>query len=93
MWAVLAACAGGAQALYAAHGFEVLGVTTTVPEPTYRRVAESTAEWIVPEGQYYMLGDNRGASADSREWGPVPRDYMIGNAFATYWPPNRISLR
>jgi len=46
-------------------------------------------ELTVPEGQYYMMGDNRGASLDSRKWGPVPKDNIIGKAFATYWPPNR----
>ena len=44
---------------------------------------------VIPAGQYYMMGDNRGASADSREWGPVPKDNFIGNAFATYWPPSK----
>ena len=34
-----------------------------------------------------MMGDNRGASDDSRYWGPVPRDWIIGKAFFTYWPP------
>jgi signal peptidase I len=46
----------------------------------------------VPPGHYFMMGDNRGASDDSRYWGPVPRDWIIGNAFATYWPPKRIGL-
>ena len=44
----------------------------------------------VPAGHYFMMGDNRGDSNDSRYWGPVPRDYLIGRAFATYWPPKRI---
>jgi signal peptidase I len=44
----------------------------------------------IPPGYYYMMGDNRGQSADSREWGPVPRKWIIGKAFFTYWPPSRI---
>ena len=44
----------------------------------------------IPPGHYFMMGDNRGASDDSRFWGPVPRSWIIGKAFATYWPPNRI---
>jgi LPXTG-motif cell wall-anchored protein len=38
-----------------------------------------------------MVGDNRGDSCDSRAWGPVPRRNLIGEVFATYWPPGRIS--
>jgi signal peptidase I len=44
----------------------------------------------IPPDHYFMMGDNRGASDDSREWGPIPREWIIGEAFATYWPPNRI---
>jgi signal peptidase I len=44
----------------------------------------------IPKGHYFMMGDNRGESADSREWGPVPKKWIIGNAFFTYWPPKRI---
>ena len=46
----------------------------------------------VPKGHYWLMGDNRGASSDSRVWGPVPRDWIIGEAFSTYWPPKRIGL-
>jgi signal peptidase I len=46
--------------------------------------------FTVPKGDYYMMGDNRPESLDSRFWGPVPRSWMIGEAFLTYWPPNRI---
>lgn len=44
----------------------------------------------VPEGSFFMMGDNRGASDDSRYWGPVKRDWIIGGAFMSYWPPDRI---
>ena len=49
-------------------------------------------EVTVPRGEYFMMGDNRGSCDDSRFWGTVPRDWIIGGAFATYWPPNRIGL-
>src|SRR5436309_1347576 len=44
----------------------------------------------IPPDMYFMMGDNRGASDDSRFWGPVPKEWIIGEAFATYWPPDRI---
>jgi signal peptidase I len=43
----------------------------------------------IPAGHFFMMGDNRGASDDSRFWGPVPKKWIIGQAFATYWPPRR----
>jgi signal peptidase I len=46
----------------------------------------------IPAGHWFMMGDNRGASDDSRFWGPVPEKWIIGGAFATYWPPKRIGL-
>jgi signal peptidase I len=44
----------------------------------------------IPPHHWFMMGDNRGASDDSRFWGPVPEEWIIGEAFATYWPPDRI---
>ena len=47
---------------------------------------------VVPPGDYFMMGDNRGISDDSRFWGPVPGGWIIGTAFFTYWPPDRIGF-
>jgi signal peptidase I len=57
-----------------------------------RRADSMTGEWNVPKNSYFMMGDNRGESCDSRAWGSVPRKDLIGPVFATYWPPSRISL-
>ncbi len=46
----------------------------------------------IPPNDYFMMGDNRGSSDDSRFWGPVPRAWIIGEAFLTYWPPDRIGF-
>jgi signal peptidase I len=59
-----------------------------------RRAQDSTVgTWHVPKGEYFFMGDNRGFSCDSRQWGSVPRANLIGKVFMTYWPPNRISFR
>ena len=47
---------------------------------------------VIPPDHWFMMGDNRGGSQDSRFWGPVPRDWIIGKAFATYWSPDRIGI-
>jgi signal peptidase I len=44
----------------------------------------------VPKDHFFMMGDNRGESDDSRVWGPIPKEWIIGDAFFTYWPPDRI---
>jgi signal peptidase I len=46
----------------------------------------------VPRGDYYMMGDNRPDSEDSRFWGPIPKAWIIGKAFFTYWPPDRVGF-
>lgn len=58
-----------------------------------RRDTRTIAPEKIPPGHYFMMGDNRASSCDSRSWGTVPRKDLIGVVFATYWPPNRISLR
>jgi signal peptidase I len=60
-------------------------------QPQRRGGRDFTAD--VPAGQYFMMGDNRTQSCDSREWGPVPRGNLIGPVFAIYWPPQRIGFR
>jgi signal peptidase I len=47
----------------------------------------------IPAGNYFMMGDNRSQSCDSRTWGSVPRNDLIGTVFFVYWPPDRISFR
>ena len=48
--------------------------------------------YTVPADTYFMMGDNRLDSDDSRVWGPVPARDLIGRAFLIYWPVTRIGL-
>jgi signal peptidase I len=58
-----------------------------------RRDARTISPIKIKPGHYFMMGDNRSSSCDSRAWGTVPRGNLIGKVFATYWPPNRISIQ
>lgn len=46
----------------------------------------------VPTDSYFVMGDNRSGSSDSREWGFVPLKSVIGESFFVYWPPNKMEL-
>jgi signal peptidase I len=65
-------------------------------EPYIRRDRRSAdvirGTWHVPQGKYFMVGDNRGQSCDSRRWGSVPRDDIIGKVVLVYWPLGRIGV-
>ncbi len=49
-------------------------------------------ERVIPEGHYFVLGDNSANSDDSRYWGYVPRKNILGRAFLVYWPPHRVRI-
>jgi signal peptidase I len=57
-----------------------------------RRDTQTIAPIRIPPGRYFMMGDNRASSCDSRRWGTVPRSSLIGKVIATYWPPLRLGL-
>jgi signal peptidase I len=70
------------------HGVVLLNgrrmLETYVPEEY--RDTRSMAEMVVPEGAYFMMGDHRSISSDSREFGPVERSLIYGKAVFIYWP-------
>jgi signal peptidase I len=53
---------------------------------------KSVAEMVLQANQYYVLGDHRSISSDSREFGPVDRDLIYGKAVFVYWPMEQVGV-
>ena len=69
------------------------GETLTFPEPyVVSEDATYTLSTTLGEGEYFVLGDNRPKSSDSRIWGPLPREDIVGRAFLRLLPPSSISV-
>jgi signal peptidase I len=69
---------------------------TMVPTTPAEMLGDGASPWslaapyTVPAGRYFVMGDNRTNSNDSRYWGTVPRGAIIGRVFAAYWPLDRL---
>ncbi len=61
-----------------------------VPEEFHDRITSPRVQ--VGDGQYYVMGDHRSASNDSRSWGTVPREYIYGKAVFVYWPLGKLGV-
>jgi len=55
-------------------------------EPYISAAPQYTGSWTVPQGQVFVLGDNRNQSSDSHSWGFVPVENVVGKALVIYWP-------
>ena len=65
---------------------------TALNEPYIAAAPTYDGEWTVPEGQLFVLGDNRNDSRDSHQWGLLPIENVIGRAVLIYWPPEEWQL-
>jgi signal peptidase I len=68
------------------------GVRLNEPYLPPRTFEADYGPFTVPQGSYFMMGDNRNNSDDSRVWGTVPKKNIIGKTFVIYWPLGRMQL-
>jgi signal peptidase I len=71
---------------------EVLINGVRIAEPYLESPTRQGGEWIIPSDSLFVMGDNRNNSSDSRSWGMVPVENVIGKALVVYWPPNKWEL-
>jgi signal peptidase I len=64
----------------------------TITEPYIAELPGYTGTWKVPEGELFVLGDNRNHSSDSHDWGFVEQEWVVGKAIIIYWPLDRIRV-
>jgi signal peptidase I len=63
-----------------------------ITEPYIAELPGYTGTWKVPEGELFVLGDNRNRSSDSHDWGFVKQEWVVGKAILVYWPLDRIRV-
>ena len=69
---------------------EKLYINNELVQEDYIKVTDRLYDFgpvVVPEGNYFVMGDNRNNSLDSRFWGYLPQEYIEGNPVLVFWPP------
>ncbi len=81
----------GGSAVHLEEPYVVLGIDGTTA-PSIPRDAQGTDSWVIPDGSYFVMGDNRPQSQDSRYFGPITHDLIIGRAWVRYFPIDRMGF-
>lgn len=68
------------------------GKETAINEPYVKNKSAENSEYDLGEDEYFVMGDNRPVSLDSRFIGPVPKDHIVGRAFIRLFPVNKLSV-
>jgi len=63
-----------------------------ITEPYLAELPGYNGQWTVPDGELFVLGDNRNHSSDSHDWGFVQQEWVVGKAIVVYWPLDRIRV-